>query len=216
VEADTVIVAAGVRPQLDFLHGAGIELRLNGTIKTDPDTMATSEKGVFAAGDATAGPSSVAVAVGQGREAALAVNGYLTGRPKVHEAIVIAQDGGIAFEPIRQAGRPHLVKFQEIWNVEYYEKIPRQTDEILEILSFEERGRGLDQAKAVFEAARCLRCGHCQKCGKCVEDCPGLIIEVKDKGPEVVYPEECWHCGNCRISCPDSAISYEFPLYALV
>ncbi|MFR2384939.1 MAG: 4Fe-4S binding protein, partial [Bilophila wadsworthia] len=27
---------------------------------------------------------------------------------------------------------------------------------------------------------------------------------------------ECWHCGNCRISCPHQAVSFEFPLYTLV
>jgi formate dehydrogenase (NADP+) beta subunit len=216
IEADTVIFAAGVQPELDFLEATGVLLNPDGTIKIDPDTMATSVEGVFAAGDAAVGPSIMARAVGQGREAALAVHRYLTGRPKENEAGVIAEDGGITFEAIRRTGKPHVATFHEIWNAEYYEKASRQESAVSERICFEERQKGLDQAKALLEAARCFHCGHCQKCGKCVEDCPGLILEMKDKGPEVVYPEECWHCGNCRISCPDSAISYEFPLYTLV
>jgi formate dehydrogenase (NADP+) beta subunit len=216
MNAETVIIAAGVQPQLDFLEGTGIEVLPNGTIKTDPFTMTTSLKGVFAAGDAATGPSIVARAVGQGREAALAAHRYLTARPKEHEACTIAADGGITFEAILREGTPHVATFEEIWNIEYYEKAPRETGGTLDMPSLQERDQGLDRVKASLEAARCFHCGHCHKCGKCVEDCPGLILEMKDKGPEVVYPEECWHCGNCRISCPDSAVSYEFPLYTLV
>jgi len=56
----------------------------------------------------------------------------------------------------------------------------------------------------------------CRMCNECIEDCPGLILEMGDKGPRVAYPDECWHCGNCRISCPENAVSYEFPLYMRV
>ena len=57
---------------------------------------------------------------------------------------------------------------------------------------------------------------ECTACGVCVEDCPGYILDMKDSGPEVVYPDECWHCGNCRISCPVGCVSYEFPISMLV
>ena len=47
------------------------------------------------------------------------------------------------------------------------------------------------------------------------------ILELdkkRDRTPRVIeeYRLECWHCGNCRISCPCGAISFEFPLYTLV
>jgi formate dehydrogenase beta subunit len=32
----------------------------------------------------------------------------------------------------------------------------------------------------------------------------------------VEYPDECWHCGCCRIACPSGAVYYEFPLNMLV
>ncbi|WP_438358295.1 4Fe-4S dicluster domain-containing protein [Bilophila wadsworthia] len=54
-----------------------------------------------------------------------------------------------------------------------------------------------------------------------MKDCPGYILELDkehDETPHVIeaYKRECWHCGNCRISCPHQAVSFEFPLYTLV
>jgi formate dehydrogenase beta subunit len=108
-----------------------------------------------------------------------------------------------------------VVTFSEMFNPEYYEKAPRQKGSLSTQISFAERDVGLN-GSAAAEAARCFHCGHCHKCGKCVEDCPGLILVMAERGPEVRYADECWHCGNCRISCPDAAVAYEFPLYTLV
>ena len=215
LEADTVILAVGVKPELGFLKGTGIVLNPNGTIKTDAATLATSAKGVFAAGDVATGPSIVASAVGQGREAALAVHRFLTGVPKAQEALVIEENSQIRMEPVAREGKAHVVTFAEIFNPEYYPKAPRQKSSLSTRISFAERDAGLNET-AVVEAERCLHCGHCHACGKCVEDCPGLILVMEERGPEVRYADECWHCGNCRISCPDAAVSYEFPLYTLV
>ena len=213
---ETVIFAAGVQPELEFIKNTGISLNADGTIKLDAQTKSTSVAGVFAAGDVVVGPSIVASAVGQGRETALAVHRYLTGKDTADEVLVIGDDGAIVAEPVGREGRPHVVAFEEMWNPEHYEKTPRKKTGASAGISFQERDTGLDRSAATAEAARCFHCGHCDKCGKCVEDCPGLILEMKEEGPEVIYPDECWHCGNCRISCPDSAISYDFPLYTLV
>jgi NADPH-dependent glutamate synthase beta subunit-like oxidoreductase/NAD-dependent dihydropyrimidine dehydrogenase PreA subunit len=213
--ADTIIFAVGMKTDLDFLEDPGIRLNPDGTLKIDPATRATSADGVFAAGDSVTGPSSVANAIGQGREAALAVHRFLTGSLKLHEALVIAEEGRIRTEPVAREEQAHVVRFNEIVTPEYYKKAQRKQGNILTEISFAERNAGLD-GSAAAEAERCFHCGHCHKCGKCVEDCPGLILEMGERGPEVRYTDECWHCGNCRISCPDAAISYEFPLYTLV
>lgn len=214
--ADTVILAVGVQPELGFIKGSGLDLNPSGTIKIDPATMATSLKGVFAAGDAVCGPSIVARAVGLGRETAVAVNEYLMGSLPAEDALIIGEDSGVRAETIARPHVPHVVKFAEMFNPDYYEKAPRGKTEVSPHISFMERDSGFEAGTAVLEAGRCFHCGHCHKCGKCVEDCPGLILGMAEKGPEVLYPDECWHCGNCRISCPNAAISYEFPLYALV
>lgn len=67
----------------------------------------------------------------------------------------------------------------------------------------------------VFDEKKCI------KCAKCVKDCPAYILELDKKihkTPRIIqeYKYECWHCGNCRISCPQDAVSFEFPLYTLV
>jgi NADPH-dependent glutamate synthase beta subunit-like oxidoreductase/ferredoxin len=215
--ADQVILAAGVKPDLDFLAGAGIALNPNGTLKVDAVTRATSLDGVFAAGDAATGPSIVAAAVGQGRETALAVHRFLSGADasEARETVAIGEDSQIRFEAAACQGQPHVVRFEEMFNPEYYEKRPRREGLRSAQISFAEMNAGLD-GSAAAEAERCFHCGHCHKCGKCVEDCPGLILVMAERGPEVRFADECWHCGNCRTSCPDSAVSYVFPLYTLV
>jgi len=45
--------------------------------------------------------------------------------------------------------------------------------------------------------------------------CPLDCIYLKDEIAEVVYPNECWHCGACRQDCPEQAITYEFTLTML-
>ena len=216
LEGDMVIIAAGVKPELDSVEGSGIQVNPDGTIKTDPKTKATSVEGVFAAGDSVSGPSIVAKAVGEGREAAIAVNRYLRGILDSSEVLALGEDSRIRVEPIGRSDQPHVVTFEEMFNSEYYEKAPREKTNVSPRISFLERDRGLDASAAVLESERCFHCGHCHNCGKCVEDCPGLILEMTEKGPKVAYPDECWHCGNCRISCPNAAVSYDFPLNTLV
>lgn len=57
----------------------------------------------------------------------------------------------------------------------------------------------------------------CKGCGDCDKYCPGDIIHMKrlkgkKKIPVVVYPEECFHCGICRVECCEpGTIEYVFP-----
>ena len=82
--------------------------------------------------------------------------------------------------------------------------------------NFNEVALGYTREQAMKEAARCFHCGHCKGCGTCVEDCPGYVLvlrhlEDRDR-PEVAFGDECWHCANCRTSCPTGAIGFRFPL----
>jgi len=218
LEADAVIAAIGVQPELGFLEKTlPFKVTPKGTLEVDPSTTATSVEGVFAAGDVVSGPSTVAGAVGSGRYAAIAMDRYLRGQKSIEPArIRIDEKGSIDFGECPSGVTPHIVAFEEIWNLSYHEKRPRQKTAGLQasesILSFEEMNRGFGDEEAAIEAGRCFHCGHCISCGACLEDCPGLILTMGDNGPEVAYPDECWHCGCCRIGCPTGAILYEFPL----
>jgi formate dehydrogenase (NADP+) beta subunit len=222
IPGDTVISAVGVLPDIAFLGGKEhFRLAPRGTLEVDPRTLATSVDGVFAAGDVATGPSTVAQAVGSGRRAAIAIDRYLVnGRTTNLGLVRISAEGNVVVEDAGHESEPHVVAYEEIMNVDHFEKQERRTGEKISpsvsLHSLEEIERGLEKEHAATEAARCFHCGHCTSCGCCVEDCAGLILSMAEDGPRVAYYEECWHCGCCRIACPSGAVLYEFPLNMLV
>lgn len=74
VQADLVIVATGIRPNLDFLSGAGLTLSSEGVVVDE--RMQTNLPGIYAAGDVAAGPD------------------LLSGKPAVHAIQPTAVDHG--------------------------------------------------------------------------------------------------------------------------
>ena len=77
MEADTVIMALGTSSNpLISKTTAGLETTRRGCIVADPDG-ATTRKGVFAGGDAVTGAATVILAMGAGRTAARAIDGYI-------------------------------------------------------------------------------------------------------------------------------------------
>lgn len=79
IDADLVLLAMGfVGPtQNGLLNELNLKLDERGNVKTDTDYM-TSTKGIFAAGDMRRGQSLVVWAINEGRNAAEAVNKYLS------------------------------------------------------------------------------------------------------------------------------------------
>jgi NAD-dependent dihydropyrimidine dehydrogenase PreA subunit len=37
-----------------------------------------------------------------------------------------------------------------------------------------------------------------------------IHFDEEKKIPMVKYPDECWHCGSCRLDCPTEAITICF------
>ena len=58
IEADLVVMAAGVRPRTDLVRGLGVELGVTRAIRVNP-RMETSVSGIFAAGDCVESQSSI-------------------------------------------------------------------------------------------------------------------------------------------------------------
>ncbi len=79
LEADTAIEAIGQEANKVMLSGCQ-ELKLNkwGYIDADPKTGATSVEGVYAGGDIVTGAATVILAMGAGKEAAIAIDKYVT------------------------------------------------------------------------------------------------------------------------------------------
>jgi len=85
IPADLVLLAMGfVHPvQTGLLQDLGVKLDARGNVAADTVSFATSEPGVFAAGDCRRGQSLVVWALFEGREAARAVDSYLTGHSRL-------------------------------------------------------------------------------------------------------------------------------------
>jgi glutamate synthase (NADPH/NADH) small chain len=66
-----------------LLADLGVRLDPRGNVAADTRDFATSEAGVFAAGDARRGQSLVVWALWEGREAARAVDRYLMGESRL-------------------------------------------------------------------------------------------------------------------------------------
>jgi formate dehydrogenase major subunit len=76
--ADTVISAIGQQPELSFLESTAVTG--HGTIWCDEAGMVQGYEGVFAAGDAVSGPSTVVEAIASGKASAQRVMDYCEGK----------------------------------------------------------------------------------------------------------------------------------------
>ncbi|MBU4574714.1 MAG: FAD-dependent oxidoreductase, partial [Desulfarculus sp.] len=207
VEADTVILAIGQSPVLEFVDVDGVDTAGN-RIQAGAD-QATGAAGVFAGGDVVTGPASIIGGVGQGRKAAEAIDKYLGGNGDISEVLAAPEDE-VELSPLTG------------------QLLPRQQTPHLHVW---ERGDNFDQveqpmsAKAVAaEAGRCLQCDartfevilnteYCKECGYCAEVCgvetfgPADGFNLKGYRPmEVKSPKWCVGCFKCFFSCPDFAI----------
>jgi glutamate synthase (NADPH/NADH) small chain len=78
IEADVMVIAIGQSPS-PLIANTTPELKTmkNGTVAAEANTMKTSKKGVFAAGDIITGGATVILAMGQAKLAAKAIDEYL-------------------------------------------------------------------------------------------------------------------------------------------
>jgi NADPH-dependent glutamate synthase beta subunit-like oxidoreductase/Pyruvate/2-oxoacid:ferredoxin oxidoreductase delta subunit/ferredoxin len=88
--ADTVIFAIGQRPEIP--ESFGLNSTTGSLIEVDEFTFTTSREGVFAAGDAVSGTSSVIKAIASGRKAAVALDRFLGGDGNIDEKLAPEQE----------------------------------------------------------------------------------------------------------------------------
>ena len=146
LDADIFIPAIGQTPEAECLLNGGTAIKLSrqGTAVVAPN-LATSQEGIFAAGDLALGPATVIEAVAQGNKVAVAVDAYLKGqtveRPKF---------------------TTEFKEIPQLYNIENYAEAKRPAMRELpvndRIRNFEEVEGGFDEQKAREECKRCLRC----------------------------------------------------------
>ena len=237
LEADSVIIAIGQTPDLSWLSPEDqIETTPQGTIRVDPETLATTAGWVFAGGDVAFGPRIAITAIADGRRAAKAIDEFLSGKKARPKTYTITCFDTSAYRP--PAG---------------YTQIPRQPIPALPLerrVGIAQVELGYDEPTAVREASRCLRCWEntifegdpemgteCILCGGCADICPEQCIEIiprshlsPDPGAQnlitetfPVSPQEitgkgmvliknediCIRCGLCARRCPVGTITMQ-------
>lgn len=236
LECDSVMLAVGQEPRLDFLDdgGADVEQFRPGWPRTDPETLATTAQGVFVAGDLAHGTRLLIDAVASGKTAARSVYEYVMGARIESRAVT-----------------SHLIEHR-YRRERGYESIRRVAVPLAhpeERLSHPEAlvETGYTREQALREASRCLDCGvtpvfdgsRCVLCGGCADVCPTLCLKLvplsalsphedmaaaiqSTLGDDVdltlhsaILKDEdrCIRCAACAMRCPVDAITMERVAY---
>ncbi len=137
---DSIIAAIGQRP--DIPRKLNVALGRGNVIEVNPDTLATSQPGVFAGGDAVTGPASVIEAIATGRQAAISIDRYLGGSGDIKEALAPVEQAGAPLEEAEEKRRPGMPTLP----------VEQRAG------SFAQVELGYSDEMAIEEAMRCLRC----------------------------------------------------------
>jgi putative selenate reductase len=215
IEADSIILAIGQKPDIAFLDGTGISMRRDGAIVTDAGTARAAER-VYAGGDVARGPAIIIEACSDGRRAAEAICEQLS----VGFSPFPAQMPSLTTEEIIKAKGARARKVAQ-HDPALLPVAQRAGFDLVELTLTEEAARA--------EAQRCLQCSAF--CDKCVEVCPNRANyaytvspvsielprlrcrdgELETMGKEVFALEQmrqiihvddfCNECGNCATFC---------------
>jgi len=176
LDCDTVIMAIGQAPRLDFLKPEDkVELSPRGLIAINPQTLMTSADGIFAGGDCAFGPRLIIDSVADGKRAAVGIDEYLRGHkhPEPIIEVEIFKRHNMPLELLDLVRQPVPML-----------PLERRT-------GVTEVEVGYDAASAMQEAQRCLHCWvntifegtpedgtMCILCGGCVDVCPEKCLEL--------------------------------------
>jgi formate dehydrogenase major subunit len=197
----------------------GLELSKWNTIETNPDTLETTHKKVFAGGDTVTGPLTAINAIAQGKTAAQSIDQF----------IKYGSSNGKKYEFLSRKE-----SFGDIPNFEYsdYKKLNRNKMPELNIQqrikNFEEVDLGFSYKQALNETTRCLGCG-------CIEEFDCILrkyasdfdvdiskyagdvrkYKIDDRHPLIVLDaNKCINCGKCVRTCSEilevSAIDFVY------
>jgi len=176
LECDTIIMAIGQAPKLDFLKPEdNVELSPRGLIAVNPQTLMTSANGIFAGGDCVFGPRLIIDSVADGKRAAVGIDEFLRGQkhPEPVVEVEILKRHRMPLE-LLDLTRPPIPMLP----------LERRT-------GVTEVEIGYDAESAMAEAQRCLHCwvntvfegspedgSMCILCGGCVDVCPENCLQL--------------------------------------
>jgi formate dehydrogenase beta subunit len=176
LECDTIIMAIGQAPRLDFLKPEDqVEISPRGLIAVNPQTLMTSADGIFAGGDCVFGPRLIIDSVADGKRAAVGIDEFLSGRkhPEPIVEVEIFKRHSMPLELLDLTRQPIPML-----------PLERRT-------GVTEVEVGYDVLTAMEEAQRCLHCwvntifegspedgSMCILCGGCVDVCPEQCLQL--------------------------------------
>jgi NADPH-dependent glutamate synthase beta subunit-like oxidoreductase len=176
IECDTVIMAIGQAPKLDFLQPEdGVQLSPRGLVVVDRESLMTTAPGVFAGGDCAFGPRLIIDSVADGKRAAVGIDEFLRGRKHPEPLIEIeVLSRHRMLEDYMDLDRPPIPMLP----------VERRT-------GITEVEVGYTAEEAMAEARRCLRCyintiqegneqdgTECVLCGGCIDVCPESCFQL--------------------------------------
>ena len=182
IDCDVVIFAIGQQVDTSDFEKNKITVTKNGLIAVDSISLQTSQKDVFAGGDAVTGPASAVEAIGAGHDAAVSIDRFLNdedlkkGREQTENEKASLPNEAPRFPLMRE--------------------IPSSISSKERIKSFSEIDKGFTFEQVVREAKRCLNCAGCCECLQCVLHCGRdaidhhmlEMIEEIDVGAVIVSP----------------------------
>jgi len=146
VPCDQVIAAIGQSVDLPGITGrVSLNVQRNGYVATEALTKQTSEDWIFAGGDVSTGPSSVIEAVADGEKAAAGIDQFLTGKDNAFWREEKKND--TTFDPDAEP---------VVFDRERQPLIPVER----RCSNFDEVEQPWDEATAIRQAKRCLRCDY--------------------------------------------------------
>ncbi|MBI9076120.1 MAG: FAD-dependent oxidoreductase [Desulfatibacillum sp.] len=183
---DRVIVAIGQSGPFSEDKKSDLEITDYGFIKIY-ESAQTSIPGVYAAGDAVTGPTTVVRSMASGRAVADVICEKLLG----HSFFA-------------KSGRPVDKDFCAIPSGLAHVKraVMPEADAKDRVKSFDEVSKGLTEAQVLNEACRCLQCGVCSECLECVDACGPVIHAINHNA---AAKEDKEHAGVVIIADPDMA-----------
>lgn len=227
---DTIIMAVGQRPELDFINPQSeVELKANGTVKIDEESLQTTRLDVFAGGDVAFGPRNVILAIADGKNAAESIHNFLSEKRG-------DKKNSNNNKLIRTVVHDHYEIKPD------YHRIKRQEPNTLSLdrrIGISEVEQCFTKQQSCFESTRCLRCQiytvfdseRCILCGGCIDACPTSCLSIissdliisqsltelsinngdqESKSQSIIKDDDlCIQCGQCYRRCPVHAITME-------
>jgi heterodisulfide reductase subunit A-like polyferredoxin len=178
IACDTVIFSVGQRAGLAFIpDDAGVGITNQQTIAINPNTLAATKAGVFAAGDSVSGTAFVIESVESGHKVASSIMRYLRGED--------LEPPPLPDLPVVDLSEADLQDRRTRGEISHQLRVPLPELDVKDRVDcFAEVEQGYDEESAQAEAARCLACGICSECMSCVFACGKNAVDHDMVGQE--------------------------------